>query len=111
MNFKDVYREDLENAFFDEDEFAEKHMIDGKEYTIVLTEVKAEDAREHVKKSVNPKETAINKVKFVLYIREKDVERKITVNSMINLDGKKYFVLDVIKMRGVYKVSIGIHAV
>lgn len=109
MNFREALEDDLENAFFDEDEFASRHVIDGEECTIVMTEITSAEAK--TRKSLNPKESAINDIRYVLYIREKDMKRKLTVNAMISLDGKKYFVRDVKHHEGMYEVAIGIHAV
>lgn len=113
-NFKEAYADDLESAFFDEEEFASKHTIDGHECTIVLIDVTSADARmtyRSEKTSMISKETAINKTSYILYIRDTELKRKITSNALINLDGKKYFVQDVKHTDGVYRLAIGIHAV
>lgn len=113
-SFKEAYQDDMENAFFDEEEFAGKHTIDGKECTLILTD-NTSTAPALLKNALNPKETAINKISRNLYIRDTEagkLERtKFTVNAMINLDGKKYFVQDVRHTDGVYRLTIGIHAV
>lgn len=115
MTFKEAYQEDLADAFFDDEEFASSHIIDGKECTVILIDVKNEGARKYYERSrstFNPKETAINKVSYILYVREADIERKkITTNAVIELDGKKYFVLNVGLSAGIYTLAIGIHAV
>ncbi len=114
MNFREAYQDDLRNAFFDEDEFAGKHTIDGKECTVILTEVKSEGARKYYGRSqstFNQKEMAVNRVIYVVYVRKEDIQRKLTTNAMINLDGKKYFIQDVKLHEGVYTLAIGIHTV
>lgn len=113
-NFKEAYTDDLEAAFFDEDEFASKHTIDGEECTIVLIDITSVDARmsyRSEKTSLISKETAINKISYILYIRDTELKRKITSNALINLDGKKYFVQDVKHTEGMYRLAIGTHAV
>lgn len=113
MNFKEAYQDDLDNAFFDEDEFASKHTIDGEEYTIVLVDTTCADAQTSSgrKSALNPKEAAVNKISYIVYIKGRDVKRKLTTNAMITLDGKKYFIQDVKYNEGVYRLEIGIHAV
>lgn len=114
MNFKEAYQDDLANVFFDEEEFASKHNIDGVEYTIILTEMENEGARKYYTRSrstFNQKETAINLVKYIVYIRECDVKRKFTTNALINLDGKKCFIQDVRLQEGIYILTLGVHAV
>lgn len=113
-NFKDCFQDDLANAFFDEDEFGSVHTIDGKECTVVLMQTSLLDGKMSyglMKETLNPKESAINKVSYVLFIRESDMRQKVTSNSLINMDGKKLFVQSVNKVEGVYKITLGIHQV
>ncbi len=108
--FKEFYQEDLDNVFFDEEEFAERHTIDGKECVIILTDETRQ--RPYLRRTdLNPKETAVNKTSQVIYIRDKELERKVTSGAMINLDGNKYFVQDVSHKAGVYRLVVGIHKV
>lgn len=114
MNFKEVYQDDLDEAFFDEDVFAERHTIDGNECIVVLVEAKNAGARQYytrAKSTFNPEETAINQASYILYVRERDIRRKLTTNAMINLDGKQYFILNVGLQAGVYMLAVGIHMV
>lgn len=110
MNFREAYQDDLDGAFFDEEEFASRHTIDGEELTIVLVETTSADAKA-LKSALNPKETAINKISHIAYIRDSDIKRKLTTNAVIALDGKKYFIQDVKHNEGVYRLALGIHAV
>lgn len=113
-NFKEAYQDDLNNAFFDEEEFASKHTIDGEECTIVLIDMSSTDAKTYygrTKSNLNPKETAINRISHIIYIRDTELKRKVTINAMITLDGKNYFVQGVKYTDGVYWLAIGIHAV
>ena len=76
MDFKEAYQEDIDQTFFDMEEFASAHVID-----------------------------------YTLYIRDKDMRKKVTTNAVINLDGKNYFVQSVDHADGIYKLIIGGHAV
>lgn len=114
MNFKEAYQDDLQMAFFDNEEFASRHNIDGVECTIILIEMANQGARKYytrAKSTFNQKETAINLVTYIAYIRACDVKRKFTTNALINLDGKKCFIQDVRLQEGVYILTLGIHAV
>lgn len=116
-SFKEAYQDDLDNAFFDEEEFAEKHTIDGEECVIILKDMTSVDASAtgRARSEMNPKETAINKVSYIIYIRDTDLEKlkrkKFTCNAVIILDGKNYFVQDVKHTNGMYKLAIGTHEV
>lgn len=114
MDFKEAYQEDIDQTFFDMEEFASAHVIDGKECEVVLTNLSKTDAKMTcglMKATINPKETAINKLSYTLYIRDKDMRKKVTTNAVINLDGKNYFVQSVDHADGIYKLIIGGHAV
>lgn len=113
-NFKDCYQDDLENAFFDLDEFASIHTIDGKECSVVLMETSTLDGKMSyglMKETLNPKESAINKVTHILFVREGDLRQKVTSNALMVLDNRKLFVQSVQKTEGVYKIALGIHQV
>ncbi|MCM1058320.1 MAG: hypothetical protein NC517_12045 [Firmicutes bacterium] len=109
-SFKEAHLDDLDNVFFDEEELAERHRIDGKECMAILTDMTRSSSRNQ-RSALNPKETAINRSSYLFYIRDTELERKFTVNAMIELDGKKYFVQDVKHTNGVYRLAIGIHGV
>jgi len=47
MNFKEAYQDDLANLFFDEEELASRHNIDGVEYTIILMDMENQGARKN----------------------------------------------------------------
>jgi hypothetical protein len=113
-NFRECFADDMEQAYFDLDEFASVHNVDGKDCSVVLTEYSTADAKMSyglMKATLNPKETAINKTTHLLYIRESDLDRKVTVNAMITLDGKKLFVQSVQNTEGVLRLEVGTHAV
>ncbi len=114
MNFRDTYMDDLENAFFDTDEFSSEHMIDGEPVNIVLIKTGLQDAqriRNNTRAIMNSKENAINKVTTTLYIKEGDIGRKLTANAAINLDGENMWINEVEHMEGMYRLVVGKHKV
>lgn len=105
MTFKEAYADDLGTVFFDIDEFATEHTIDGRKYQVVVTRNDTEQAKMshglmHI--SLNPKEHDIARYEQVIYIRDTDLKRKITPHSAITFDGEHYFVDDVDHVEGVY---------
>lgn len=114
MNFKDMVIDDLDEVFFDMDEFAETHNVDGKDIDIVLTSTTFKSAKMTyglMKATLNPKETAINKSGYLLYIRDKDSRGRYTVNAMLKLDGETMFIQDVKHYSGVWELKVGRHHV
>lgn len=114
MNFRNTYADDLAKAFFDTDEFASEHMIDGKPVNIILTKTGLQNAqkfRNSTRAMMNSKENAVNKVTTTLYIKEEDIGRKLTANAAINLDGENMWINEVEHMEGMYRLTVGKHRV
>lgn len=107
MNFKEAFESDLDEAFFDLDEFAEEIKIDGKKMVAIKQEVNMKDAGNVLKGSFNPRENTQNSTDFTLYIKEKDAKRRFTANALINIDGEPMFVRSVKKLRGMIQITIG----
>ena len=105
MGFKDDVRVDLDGVFFDTEFFAVLHKIDGEDIAVIVDEDELEE--------INRKESEIaykgkaNKYAVLLYIREKDLKRKYTVNSSLDYDGKMYFVNSIKKMGGLWRLLLG----
>lgn len=98
MNFREAYLDDLDQAFFDLDEFASVHVIDGAQRTVILVggEVKDSDGG-----ALNPKEHAINRDSVIMHIRESDVWRKFSVNATLDMDGETMWIRSVRRIVGV----------
>lgn len=114
MTFQEMLKTDLDDVFFDADELASEHEIDGEMLTVVLQEENYSNAKTRYGESrgnINPKETAVNKNTLTLRIREADVQRKLTAGAMIDVDGKKMFIADVKHPPGVYILTIERHKV
>ena len=107
MNFKEAFESDLDEAFFDLDEFAEEIKIDGKKTVAIKQEVNLKDAGNVLKGSFNPRENTQNSTDFTLYIKEKDAKRRFTANALINIDGEPMFVRSVKKLRGMIQITVG----
>lgn len=112
MTFQEMLQTDLDGVFFNADEFASEHQIDGKTLTVILQEESYSGAKTRYGKSggnINPKESAINRNALLLRIRESDVQRKFTAGAMVDVDGKKMFIADVKHLGGVYTLTIEQH--
>lgn len=107
MNFKEAFESDLDEAFFDQDEFAEEIKIDGKKMVAIKQEVNMKDAGNVLKGSFNPRENTQNNTDFTLYIKEKDAKRRFTANALINIDGEPMFVQSAKKLRGMIQITVG----
>lgn len=114
MTFQEMQKRDLDDIFFNADELAGEHEIDGEKLTVILREEDYAGAKKYngsMKSALNPKENAVNKNSLTLRIRESDVHRKLTAGAMITIDGKKMFISDVKHLGGVYVLTIERHGV
>ena len=110
MNFKDGVMDDLDVVFFDEEELAEYHNIDGRDILVVLTDATEADAHMSyglMKATLNPKEHAISKHLYHLFIRDKDTKRKYTVNAQIIVDRQVMFVQSAKHAGGAWQLIVG----
>lgn len=108
MNFRDAFKEDLDEAFFCSDEFATEHKIDGKPVTVVVAGIDREDGKSTRRQNtMNPREKYISAEAITVYIREKDARERYSANATINFDGENMFVISATKTEGMYKLVIG----
>lgn len=110
MIFKDDVMDDLDTVIFDDEELAEVHNIDGRNILVVLTDATESDAHMSyglMKATLNPKENAISKHSYHLFIRDKDTKRKYTVNAQILVDKQVMFVQSVKHAGGLWQLIVG----
>lgn len=103
MNFREAYQDDLDEAFFDTEEFASEHVIDGKPRTVILLNRDGQDAG---RRAINPKEYAVGSYIVTMYIRESDAWRKFTANATMNLDGETVWISRVQHTMGVIRLQL-----
>jgi len=110
MSFKDDVMDDLDTVLFDNEELAEYHNIDGRDILVVLTDVTESDAHMSyglMKATLNPKEKAISKHSYHLFIRDKDSKRKYTTNAQIIVDKQVMFVQSAKHAGGHWQLVVG----
>ena len=103
MNFKEAYLDDLDETFFNPDEFASEHVIDGRSRTVILIN---RDAREAGRSAINPKEHSINRNIITMHIKESDVWRKLSAGATINLDGETMWISRVQHITGMVRLQM-----
>jgi len=105
MGFKEDIATDLDESFFDEEFFASRHSIDGKEVLIIT----GEDGLEENKgaKAESRYRDEVHKRSILFYVRENDMERKLAINSEVDFDGGMYFVNDIRKLDGAWEILLG----
>ncbi|UZP01928.1 hypothetical protein JW813_09265 [Clostridium botulinum] len=99
MNFKEQIQEDLNNIFFNIDEFGEKHYIDGIVKTVLVD-------NETLKERNQKEYDGIIQADLLYFIKSKDLVKKIKVGELQRFDGAVYTVFDVKYDSGIYEVIL-----
>ena len=98
--FKEIITNDINNVFINQEEFSEKHLINGMELDIII------DENELTEREQSKQYEGIYKKKVLIYIAS-SVIRKPSVGAQLSLDNKPYIVLDVTEEGGIYAVTLG----
>lgn len=102
--FKDFIAEDLD-VFFNLDEMAEEHELDGESLAIVVTEVNLNNSRTGISRDqFHSSQEIYNSVKTV-YVKSEEFYLP-EVGVELTLDGRKYFVEDSSDQQGVIKIVL-----
>lgn len=105
MDFKHLAAEDIQNVFFDLDEFGEIHQIDGKPMNVIIDNF--EIVERSKKQSDKGRIDGIYKKQILLYVSRKDMGLLPAVGRQLQLDNSKYLVTDAIDEGGIFSVTLG----
>lgn len=104
FGFKDALQSDIK-IFLNPEEFAEKHLINGKEMTVSI------DGNEVVERSKKQTEKGridgIYEQQIMLYVSREQFGRMPPIGAMMTVDSGKYRVEDVIHEAGIYSILLG----
>ncbi|MDA3731665.1 hypothetical protein PBV87_09270 [Niameybacter massiliensis] len=102
MNLKKIIEEDLQNVFFNTNEFAEIHVLDDKEVPIII------DEDEIQKRRIQAAEGTYVGEKLVL-IQSKYFKRKPVEGRSLRLDHKEYFIVSCKETDGIFEITLGVN--
>lgn len=104
VTFKESVKDDIQNVFFNLDEFAENHLINGKEILVVVDDDKMSEL---VESKFTPLDRIYEKM-ILFYVQKEALEFIPKVNGSFFFDGEMYQVADVSDDGfGVLTVTIG----
>ena len=92
MTLKKIMASDVQDLFFNLDDFAETHEVEGAEIDIVI------DRDELQKKKI---ELGITEGDILFYARKDDLPKRKSPGAFINLDGREYILVDWVENLGV----------
>lgn len=107
LTFKDAVAADIDSVFFNTDEFAEEHTVNGKKLLAVLDENTLIDRSAHWEGGAKQSfDQGLYKADARLYVKIAELGGRPKVSSPLLLDGKKYLVGNVDEESGVYAIEL-----
>lgn len=101
-SFKDIIKQDIKNTFMNDDEFSDKHLIDGKEMSVIVDGI---ELLEREKKLKDKAEGLFLKQKLI-YVAAEDFGPLPRIGRIIKLDKSDYKILDAIAENGMYSLTL-----
>ena len=101
-SFKDVIARDIGEVFFNEEEFSETHVVDGVSMTAMVDDMENIEREKRMKSNMD----GIHARQILLYVKTSEFGALPAQGRIINLDGRKYTVLDAVDESGVYTITL-----
>ena len=105
MGFKEQLREDLDAVFFNPDEFAEKHSINGENVDIVVDNDAL--AELFIQRQTHTEQIFTDSIMF--YVRKRDLVFEPVPWQYIDYDGHRYQITDVKTDDESYTIVLGVN--
>ena len=106
MSFKELVERDNRTVFMNLDEFADIHVINGKEMPCIIdnNEMIDREKRYQYKRSLYADGVYLKEV--LLYVKAEDFGSLPAVGRSLTLDKKSYIISDAIDEGGIYSISL-----
>lgn len=112
LTFKDCAEADIDAAFFEQDEHADWHTVDGKDALVIVDDQRLKEHNAHWEAGAKQNfDTGLYTAYTVLYIRVRDYGPKPKVGKHLVLDKgtnrqRSYTILNCEEEAGVYRISM-----
>ncbi len=102
MTFKEVVRMDIAETFLNMEEFAEKHLIDGRELTVIV------DNNEQLEREKRYRmlDDGLYRKQILFYVSAEEFGRLPKIGRLMEFDSMSYQVTDAIREGGMYSISL-----
>lgn len=100
--FKDIIKQDIKNTFLNDDEFSDKHMVDGKEMSVITDEIELLEREKKVKDNV----AGVYLKQKMIYVAAEDFGPLPSIGRVIKLDKQTYRIIDAIAENGMYSLTL-----
>lgn len=103
MSFRDDMAADVMDTFLCPDEFADTHVINGKE---MLASIDKYSLNTEEKARIESHKDGIHKKRIVLQVAENEFGALPAAGSLVSVDGRKYIVLSSNRDFGMYVITL-----
>lgn len=101
-SFKDIIQRDIEEVFFNLDEFSDTHIIDGQSMTAMIDDMENIEREKRMKSHMD----GIHARQILLYVKSAQFGALPAQGRILTLDSRKYLVIDAVDENGVYTITL-----
>ena len=101
-SFKELIQKDVCDVFLRVDEFADTHIVDGKEMTVLVDDNEIIEREKKMKSNMD----GVYVKQKLIYVKADEFGALPAVGRAIMLDGKRYIVLEAVDEQGVYSITM-----
>lgn len=103
QSFKDILEADITGVFFNKQEFADDHTIDGKKMNVVVDE---NELLERDKSRIGIQVDGTFKSRRLIFVSREEYGPRPKIGKQLNLDGKLYSVKDCTEEAGMLAITL-----
>lgn len=98
-SLKDLIESDVDLVFFDLDDFAETHRVEGEQIPVVID-------NDQLTKMKQGQTLGVAESDMLIFARVSDLPRRKAPGSLLNVDGREYLVDDWTENKGVAQIVL-----
>ena len=102
LSFKEAMQRDIDDVFFNIEEFSDNHTIDGVQMPAMVDDMENIEREKKMKSHMD----GIYARQILLYVKASAFGGLPVQGRLINLDGRKYTVVDATDESGVYTITL-----
>ena len=106
MSFKELVEQDNRTVFMNLDEFADIHVINGKEMPCIIDNNEMIDREKRYQYKRRLYADGVDLKEVLLYVKAEDFGSLPAVGRSLTLDKKSYIISDAIDEGGIYSISL-----
>lgn len=102
-SFKDYLAADISGTFLNAQEFADKHLINGKEMTVMVDE---NELLERDKARMGTHLNGLYQSRRLIYVAKSEYGKRPAIDTQLNLDGRFYKITDCAEEGGMLAITL-----